>query len=115
MAEAKKAVTVEPKPKIHLTITQIKKDLEDGIDRKAMAKKYNVPFAEILRLFRHEKLKGLKVKNAPIIELEDDTEDEPVKATANKTKVAAKPKEEVPEASNQPGIGETPTTEKGVW
>lgn len=104
----------EPKKKVQLTISQIKKDLNDGIDRKGIAKKYHLSFAEVARLFQHEKLKGLKVKSAPTVDLIDDLPDEGDKSNG-KTKANKEPVAQAETEVAQPGPGEAVSTAKGTW
>jgi len=66
----------QPADKIKLTTSQVLADLESGLDRDAIGKKYGLRPFETKRLFEHPKLKGVRVKTAPNFILEDDTEDE---------------------------------------
>ena len=51
----------EVKPKVELTIAQVKQDLKDGLDRPAIAKKYGIRRVDVMTLFTNPELKGLKV------------------------------------------------------
>lgn len=51
----------EAKPKVELTISQIKEDLKNGIDRDGIKEKYGLRRVDVVRLFQNEELKGLKV------------------------------------------------------
>lgn len=108
----------EGNPKVKLTISQIKKDLHDGFDRKAIAKKYGLNQAAVQTLFQHDKLKGLKVRRAANVELEDDVPDEPVTAKAVPKAATAKAttaKATKVEAVAEPvGAGES-KVEEGGW
>jgi len=68
-------VVQEETPQV-LTVSQILNDLENGIDRVAMRKKYDLTMAEIKHIFTHPKLQGVRVKKQKLmrVQLIDDTE-----------------------------------------
>lgn len=68
-------VAQEETPK-QFTVSQILNDLNNGIDRKEIRKKYNLTQAEIKFIFTHPKLQGVRVKKQKLmrIELIDDTD-----------------------------------------
>lgn len=69
MADQKTAqAATASKPKVELTIAQVQEDLKNGVDRKAMQTKYGLKRADIIRLFKHPKLKGLKVHREGSVE-----------------------------------------------
>ena len=59
-----------------LTVSQLLEDLNNGIDRKDIRKKYGLTQAEAKAIFSHPKLQGIRVKRAKVtrIQLIDDTE-----------------------------------------
>ena len=59
-----------------LTVSQLLEDLNNGIDRKDIRKKYGLTQAEAKTIFSHPKLQGIRVKRAKVtrIQLIDDTE-----------------------------------------
>ena len=96
----------EVKPKVKLTVSGILTDLKDGIDRKGIKEKYGLTTTEVAELFKHEKLKGARVRKASNFELEDDTvsEDlvkEKAPAVKKKTKVTTAPVVTEPVATAQ--------------
>jgi len=62
-----------------ITTSQIIEDLENGIDRKGIAEKYNLKDSEVKIMFQHPALKGKRVKKNKVktlsFKLVDDTED----------------------------------------
>lgn len=64
------------KPQIKLTVSGIIMDLENGLDRTAIATKYDLSTSEVNEIFKHPKLKGLRPKRKTTrITLIDDTDD----------------------------------------
>jgi hypothetical protein len=64
------------KPQIKLTVSGIITDLENGLDRTAIATKYDLSTTEVNEIFKHPKLKGLRPKRKITrIMLIDDTDD----------------------------------------
>jgi hypothetical protein len=61
MANENDAQLTEAKPKVELTISQIKEDLKNGIDRDGIKEKYGLRRVDVVRLFQNNELKGLKV------------------------------------------------------
>lgn len=59
-----------------LTVSQLLEDLNNGIDRKDIRKKYGLTQAEAKTIFSHPKLQGIRVKRAKVtrIQLVDDTD-----------------------------------------
>jgi hypothetical protein len=69
-----KAVSKDP---IKLSVSGIMMDLENGLDRTAIATKYGMSTGEVNEVFKHPKLKGLRPKRKTTrITLIDDTEDD---------------------------------------
>lgn len=93
--------------KVHLTVSQIQADLANGLDRAAIAEKYNLTKGGVKQLFSHPKLKGMKVKPAPNFVLEDDTADKPAK-TSNGASTST---EEAVSVETQAASAKA----KGVW
>src|SRR6478609_7061646 len=62
----------EEKAKIKLTASQIIKDLESGLDRKAIRAKYGLSATDAKRLFNEEPLRRVRVKAPPAFDFEDD-------------------------------------------
>lgn len=58
---ANEQATTDNKPKVELTIGQIKEDLKNGIDRNGIKEKYGLRRVDVMRLFQNKELKGLKV------------------------------------------------------
>lgn len=54
----------EVKPKVEVSISQLKEDLKLGIDREGIMKKYGVRRVDVMNMFKHPDLKGLKVHKA---------------------------------------------------
>lgn len=112
--------TPEGVKKVQLSVKQIKEDLKNGLDRKAIATKYGLNFAAVKAVFSHPKLKGLKVKRTANVEIEDDDPDAPVYTPtpaqaklATTAKPAAKPKAEQPAPQPQPQPEPNPS--EGIW
>lgn len=64
------------KPQIKLSVSGIITDLENGLDRTAIATKYDLSTAEVNEVFKHPKLKGLRPKRKITrIMLIDDTDE----------------------------------------
>ncbi len=61
MAEETLKAETEVKAPVELTIEQVKEDLKNGISRDDMKERYGLKRADIMRLFKHPDLKGLKV------------------------------------------------------
>jgi hypothetical protein len=100
-----------PKPKIKLTVQQLTADLEAGLDRAGIAAKYGIPKAEVIRLFKHPKLKGLKTKVASNVELVDEEE-----TTVNGSDVSATSTETPAPVAEQPVMeGQATLKEGGIW
>lgn len=69
--------TVQPTTVI--TVSSVLGDLNNGLDRAAIAKKYNLSAAEVAEVFKHPKLKGLRVRRKITrISIIDDTVENPV-------------------------------------
>ena len=62
------AETKETPAKVTISIAQVKEDLANGIDRTQMKAKYGLKRADIIRLFKDPRLKGLKVKRESTVE-----------------------------------------------
>ena len=72
--DATTEVAQEKTPQV-LTVSQLLNDLENGIDRAGIRKKYDLTTAELKMVFAHPKLQGIRVKKHKImrIKLVDDT------------------------------------------
>lgn len=58
-----------------ITVSGILGDLNNGLDRQAIAKKYSLSAAEVAEVFKHPKLKGLRARRKTVkINIIDDTE-----------------------------------------
>lgn len=64
---------VKTTEKVKLTVSQIRADLANGLDRVAIGQKYGLNKGNVKRLFADPALKGLKVKSAPNFTLVNDT------------------------------------------
>lgn len=49
--------------KIEISIKGVQEDLSNGLTREQIGEKYHLNKASVGRLFKHEKLKGLKTKS----------------------------------------------------
>lgn len=78
--------------KKQISISEVIQDLKDGLDRKAIQEKYGLRTFEATELFKHPKLKGVRVRIPVSFELVDDTVDAPKRAV--KAAVAANPNAE---------------------
>lgn len=78
--EATVAQDVATQPTTVITISSVLGDLNNGLDRAAIAKKYNLSAAEVAEVFKHPKLKGLRARRKITrISIVDDTvENNPV-------------------------------------
>lgn len=76
-----KAAKVQKEP-VKLTVKQILTDLDNGLDRREIATKYGLTFSDVKRMFKHDALKGKKVKSAPGFELIEDGYEAPKKEAA---------------------------------
>lgn len=90
-----KATKVQKEP-VKLTVKQILSDLDNGLDRREIATKYGLTHTDVKRMFKHDALKGKKVKSAPGFELIEDGYEAPKKeaapaATASEAPVVENP------------------------
>lgn len=123
MAKASATKPKEEKPKVRLTITQVKNDLALGIDRDGIAEKYGLTKGDVKKLFQHPSLKGLKVKTAPGFDLVDDTVEDDAEEVAETnsgqaeavTDVAANKEEKAIPAAKEEEKTEPASQKKGVW
>ena len=78
--EATVAQDVATQPTTVITVSSVLGDLNNGLDRAAIAKKYNLSAAEVAEVFKHPKLKGLRARRKITrISIVDDTvENNPV-------------------------------------
>lgn len=61
-------------PTTVITVSSVLGDLNNGLDRAAIAKKYNLSAAEVAEVFKHPKLKGLRARRKITrISIVDDT------------------------------------------
>lgn len=76
VANATQEGATPSKQPIKLTVSGIMMDLENGLDRAAIATKYGLTSGEVNEVFKHPKLKGLRAKRKITrITLIDDTSD----------------------------------------
>jgi hypothetical protein len=74
--EATVAQDVATQPTTVITVSSVLGDLNNGLDRAAIAKKYNLSAAEVAEVFKHPKLKGLRARRKITrISIVDDTVD----------------------------------------
>jgi hypothetical protein len=77
--EATVAQEVATQPTTVITVSSVLGDLNNGMDRAAIAKKYNLSAAEVAEVFKHPKLKGLRARRKITrISIVDDTVENPV-------------------------------------
>lgn len=78
--EATVTTEVTSEPTTVITVSSVLGDLNNGMDRAAIAKKYNLSAAEVAEVFKHPKLKGLRARRKITrISIVDDTvENNPV-------------------------------------
>ena len=78
--EATVTTQVTSEPTTVITVSSVLGDLNNGLDRAAIAKKYNLSAAEVAEVFKHPKLKGLRARRKITrISIVDDTvENNPV-------------------------------------
>jgi predicted nucleic acid-binding protein len=68
-----------PQPTTVITVSSVLGDLNNGLDRAGIAKKYNLSAAEVAEVFKHPKLKGLRARRKITrISIVDDTVENPV-------------------------------------
>lgn len=93
-------------------LSQIKQDLENGLNRAKIAEKYGMDKASVKRIFAHPDLKYKKGRNPVQFILEDDVNPTGTVA-ATETAPAATPVEQpaTPEAPQEQAPVEQPTTE----
>ena len=66
-------------PTTVITVSSVLGDLNNGMDRAAIAKKYDLSAAEVAEVFKHPKLKGLRARRKITrISIVDDTVENPV-------------------------------------
>ena len=78
--EATVAQEVATQPTTVITVSSVLGDLNNGMDRNAIATKYGLSAAEVTEVFKHPKLKGLRARRKITrISIVDDTvENNPV-------------------------------------
>jgi len=78
--EATVAQDVATQPTTVITVSSVLGDLNNGMDRAAIATKYGLSAAEVTEVFKHPKLKGLRARRKITrISIVDDTvENNPV-------------------------------------
>ena len=78
--EATVAQDVATQPTTVITVSSVLGDLNNGMDRAAIATKYGLSAAEVAEVFKHPKLKGLRARRKITrISIVDDTvENNPV-------------------------------------
>lgn len=68
-----------PQPTTVITVSSVLGDLNNGMDRTAIATKYGLSAAEVTEVFKHPKLKGLRARRKITrISIVDDTVENPV-------------------------------------
>lgn len=73
--EATVAQEVATQPTTVITVSSVLGDLNNGLDRAAIATKYGLSAAEVTEVFKHPKLKGLRARRKITrISIVDDTE-----------------------------------------
>lgn len=99
--------------KIRITVAMLKEDLLNGLNRKAIAQKYNVSKVSVDKMFKHPELLGLRPKHASEVELvlEDGTAISPNVAAKDyvPTKKAPKAEGEGAEATAEAGTEQADT------
>jgi hypothetical protein len=77
--EATVAQDVATQPTTVITVSSVLGDLNNGMDRNAIATKYGLSAAEVTEVFKHPKLKGLRARRKITrISIVDDTVENPV-------------------------------------
>lgn len=77
--EATVAQDVATQPTTVITVSSVLGDLNNGMDRNAIATKYGLSAAEVAEVFKHPKLKGLRARRKITrISIVDDTVENPV-------------------------------------
>jgi hypothetical protein len=77
--EATVAQDVATQPTTVITVSSVLGDLNNGMDRAAIATKYGLSAAEVAEVFKHPKLKGLRARRKITrISIVDDTVENPV-------------------------------------
>lgn len=77
--EATVAQEVATQPTTVITVSSVLGDLNNGLDRAAIATKYGLSAAEVTEVFKHPKLKGLRARRKITrISIVDDTVENPV-------------------------------------
>ena len=77
--EATVAQEIATQPTTVITVSSVLGDLNNGLDRAGIAKKYNLSAAEVAEVFKHPKLKGLRARRKITrISIVDDTAENPV-------------------------------------
>ena len=78
--EATVAQDIATQPTTVITVSSVLGDLNNGMDRAAIATKYGLSAAEVTEVFKHPKLKGLRARRKITrISIVDDTvENNPV-------------------------------------
>ena len=70
---------VTSEPTTVITVSSVLGDLNNGMDRAAIATKYGLSAAEVAEVFKHPKLKGLRARRKVTrISIVDDTVENPV-------------------------------------
>ena len=77
--EATVAQEIATQPTTVITVSSVLGDLNNGLDRAAIATKYGLSAAEVTEVFKHPKLKGLRARRKITrISIVDDTVENPV-------------------------------------
>jgi transposase len=113
MANKEKAVEA-PKQPVQIKVSEVLAMLNNGQDRRQIAKHYGVTLATIKEVFKHEKLKGARVKPRTPVDLVDDT----VESTTEAAPAAAASTEQPASNTTQEVVAEAApaaSADKGVW
>lgn len=120
MANTEKATAAEKTP-VQIKTSEVLAMLNNGQDRRAIAKHYGVTLATIKEVFKHPKLAGARVKPRTPVELIDDSPEVETKATKPAAEAGADTaaSSNVSESSNageqKEAVAQTAGSDKGVW
>lgn len=118
MANTEKAPAVEKVP-VDIKISDVLGMLNNGQDRKEIAKHYGITLATMKEVFKHPKLAGARVKpRTPVNLIDDAPEAAPKKAAVvapAATTGEAEASTPAPEANAEAAVTQAPAGDKGVW
>lgn len=104
----------ETKVKPKISILGVQEDLANGLTREQIGQKYGISKAATSRLFKNEKLKGLKTK-LPREEAFDIIDDAPERKPSAAAKKAAKTADGTEAVATGDGTAPVKTDGKGNW